>query len=233
MPLLGVLAGLVTTVAGLGGGMLLLLLLAAWWGDPVRAIAVATPALLVGNAHRAFLFRRELPGPVAARFAGGALAGALVGGALALAVPAWAVQAAMVGATVLAVAQHLTGRVPRPPAGLLVPAGGLVGLSSTAGGAGLLAGPVLQAAGLHGGAYLATLSVSALAMHVGRLLALGAGGAMTADVWRDALLLAVGIPIGNTLGRLARTRASELALHRAELATAAALVALSVAGVLR
>jgi uncharacterized membrane protein YfcA len=230
---LGVIAGLVTTVAGLGGGMLLLLALAAAWDDPVRALAVTTPALLVGNAHRAWLFRADLPRAVAGRFASGALAGALVGGAVALAVAPWVIQLAMVASTTVAVVQHVTGRVPRAPAGAMVPAGGLVGLASTAGGAGLLAGPVLQAAGLHGGAYLSTLSVSAIAMHVGRLAALAAGGAMTGEVWRDAALLAVGIPVGNALGRRARGYASDLALGRVEVLTSATLVTLSVAGLVR
>ena len=49
--LLGVLAGALTTVAGLGGGMLLIYALAAL-GDPHVALAATAPALLVGNLHR-------------------------------------------------------------------------------------------------------------------------------------------------------------------------------------
>lgn len=230
---LGVLAGTVTTVAGLGGGMLLLLALAAWWDDPVRALAVATPALLVGNAHRMVLFRSEMPRGVAVRFAGAALAGAVLGGALLVSVPSALVEGAMAAMTALAVVQHVSGRVPRLPAGSLVPGGALVGLASTAGGQGLLAGPILQAAGLTGGAYLAVLSASGVASHVGRLVALGAGRAMSGDVWRDAAVLAVAIPLGNALGRRLRGRASERTLAHVEVGTTASLVLLSVTGLAR
>lgn len=230
---LGVVAGTVTTVAGLGGGMLLLLALAARWDDPVRALAVTTPALLIGNLHRAVLFRRDLPRDTALRFGGGALLGALLGGLVALALPPGVIRAAMIASTLLAVVQHLSGRVPKPPAALLAPMGALVGVASTAGGAGLLAGPVLQAAGLRAGAYLSTLSASAVAMHVGRLAALGAGGAMSPDVWWDAALLAIGIPAGNRLGQRLRARATETALGRVELLTTATLVTLALCGVVR
>ena len=70
--MLGLMAGLVTTLAGMGGGMLLTLALAAWWGDPLRAIVVATPALLVGNAHRLLLFRQHVQWRLALPFVGAA-----------------------------------------------------------------------------------------------------------------------------------------------------------------
>jgi uncharacterized membrane protein YfcA len=229
---LGLVAGLLTTLAGLGGGMMLILVLSAWWGDPVRALAVSTPALLVGNVHRAFLYRRDLPLPLAYRFAGSALAGALVGGALALTLPPWLVQASMVVSAGAAVARQFVGLPIAMPTRALPVAGAAVGLASTTGGAGLLAGPILQAAGLTAGAYLATLSLAALSMHVGRLVALGAGGAMDATVWRDAAVLMVCIPLGNQLGSLVRGRVGEGRLAGLEIATSATLVALAVGGLL-
>lgn len=229
---LGVTAGTVTTLAGLGGGLMLLLALTAWWGDPVRALAVATPALLVGNAHRAWLFRRDIPAGLATRFTAAVLVGAVAGGALVLTLPPLAIRLAMVAMTALAVVQHLSGRAPRLGGRWLVPGGAFVGIASTAGGQGLLAGPMLQAAGLVGGAYLGTFSLSGVASHVGRMLALGAGGAMAADVWRDAAVLAVGIPLGNALGRRLRSRADPRTLGRVEIATTASLVLLSVSGLL-
>ena len=229
---LGLVAGLLTTLAGLGGGMMLILVLAAWWGDPVRALAVSTPALLVGNIHRAVLYRRDLPVPLATRFAGAALGGALVGGLLALTLPPWLIQVSMVVSAGAAVARQFVGLPIRMPARALPYAGAAVGLASTTGGAGLLSGPMLQAAGLTGGAYLATLSLGALSMHVGRLVALGAGGVMDTSVWRDAAVLMVCIPLGNQIGSVVRGRVGEGRLARLEVATSATLVALAVGGLL-
>src|SRR5690349_10895588 len=78
---LGLLAGALTTVAGLGGGMLLLLALATL-GEPHEALAVTAPALLVGNLHRLWMGRRELDRETALPLVAGALPGALVGGGL-------------------------------------------------------------------------------------------------------------------------------------------------------
>src|SRR5262245_32003781 len=89
--------------------MLLILVLSAWWGDPVRALAVSTPALLVGNIHRAFLYRRSLPVPLAPRFALSALGGALVGGVLALTLPPWLIQVSMVVSAGAAVVRQFVG----------------------------------------------------------------------------------------------------------------------------
>ena len=47
---LGVLAGLITTVAGMGGGLVLMLGLATIF-DPMVALAATGPGLLVGNMH--------------------------------------------------------------------------------------------------------------------------------------------------------------------------------------
>jgi len=227
---LGLMAGAVTTLAGLGGGMILIVILSAWWGDPIRALAVSTPALLVGNIHRAFLYRRQLPVPLGPRFAGSALLGALAGGALALTVPVWVVQISMVVAAAAAVAKHAVDLPIELPHRALPLGGALVGVASGAGGAGMLAGPMLQAAGLTGGAYLATLSVGALSMHVGRLAALGAGGVMDATVWRDAALLMIFIPAGNQIGSVVRARVGDRRLVGLEIATSVTIVALAVAG---
>src|SRR5438045_2862535 len=53
---LGIASGILTTLAGQGGGMALLLACSALFG-PRFAIALTTPALLLGNLHRAALFR--------------------------------------------------------------------------------------------------------------------------------------------------------------------------------
>src|SRR5688572_1452872 len=57
--LLGIAAGFLTTVAGMGGGLLLVTALAVVWGPHV-ALPVTSLALLVGNLHRLALYRRHL-----------------------------------------------------------------------------------------------------------------------------------------------------------------------------
>ena len=74
-------AGLLTTVAGLGGGILMLLAVSLAT-DPKVALVATAPALLAGNLHRAFLFRGDVDRRVARAFALGAFPGSVLGGAL-------------------------------------------------------------------------------------------------------------------------------------------------------
>lgn len=229
----GLAAGLITTVAGMGGGMLMVLFLAAWWADPLYAVAVTTPALLVGNAHRLWLFRRHVSWSVGGVFVAGALPGAWLGGWVAIAVPPLWIQVSMVVAAGMAVAKHLGWLSVVLRSVVLAPAGFGIGVASAAGGAGLLVGPTLLSAGLSGSAYLATMSLSSLSMHTGRLVAFGAGGLVDQATVGLALLLAASITVGNTLGRWVRQRVDPGWIHHLEVATAAALVVVSLLGVAR
>ena len=76
--LLGLLAGLLTTVAGMGGGLFLIVALGVTRGPHV-ALALSAPALLLANLHRAWLFRAHLDRGVASRLAAGAIPGAILG----------------------------------------------------------------------------------------------------------------------------------------------------------
>ncbi len=233
MVIAGLAAGLITTVAGMGGGMMLVLFLSAWSADPLYAVAVTTPALLVGNAQRLWMFRRDLSWSVGGVFVGGALPGAFLGGFLAIAVPPLWIQIAMAGAAGVAVAKHLGLLKIVIRSSVLAPAGFGIGVASTAGGAGLLAGPLLLSAGLSGSAYLATMSLSSLSMHAGRLLAFGAGGLVDRSLLGTAAVLAIAITVGNTAGRWVRQQVRERTIHHLEVATAAALVCVSVLGLAR
>src|SRR5690242_15015921 len=93
--LMGLVAGVLTTIAGQGGGLLLLLACTAALG-PHQALAVTAPALLFGNLHRAVMLRAHAHRPTALRMIAGALPGALVGGMLAGIVPAWSLRMLMV-----------------------------------------------------------------------------------------------------------------------------------------
>jgi uncharacterized protein len=80
--LIGVLAGILTTVTGVGGGMVALSLLSLIM-DPAAALAISAAAFAIGNAHRAVLFARSVDRRITLRFSAGLAAGA-IGGALAV-----------------------------------------------------------------------------------------------------------------------------------------------------
>lgn len=229
---LGPLAGLITTVCGLGGGLGLVLALQAITGDPLKAMVVASPALLVGNVHRAWLFRRSLPldVPVTRPWLVAVAVGGALGGLGAVAVPAWVLQAGMVLATAVAVVRQLGGwtSVPRPRT--VVGAGLVVGLGSTTGGAGLLAAPLLLSLGFQADRYLAILSLSAVAMHFARLVSFGALGQLDLASFGLAGGLAGGIALGNVAGRRIRHALSERTVSRLQNVTMVAMVALALIG---
>ena len=237
--LIGVAAGILTTVAGLGGGMILVLVLSLVWG-PTAALASTAPALLLGNLHRLYLFRSRVDGRIAAAFACGALPGSVAGGALMIALPERALQGVMVVMTAIAVARAIRGDRPRsnvaPPRrramlAALAPAGfGIGSLAATSGGVGLLAGPVLMAAGLTGEAYVATGAAVSATMHVGRLIAYGAGGLFSKEIVSYAAILAAAILSGNLIGKRLRRRIEQKHTLRIEIGALVACVALALVG---
>ena len=84
----GLLAGIITTVTGLGGGLLLVIVLAVVF-DPVTALSGTAMGLLVGNAHRVVLYRKELSGSTALPVVLGAVPGAVAAGLVVAWLPAW------------------------------------------------------------------------------------------------------------------------------------------------
>jgi len=203
---LGLLAGLLTTVAGMGGGLVLTLALATVH-DPVVALAAAGIGLLVGNVHRVWMYRARVVRTTAVPYVLGALPGALVGGLLATVAPEDLVRGGMLVLAGLAAAKTVFGVRWNAPAGAMLPGGAAVGfISATSGGGGLLAGPLLLATGLSGRAYVATGAVGAASVHVARLTGYSAGGALAPDVVLLGLVLAVAIPVGNVAGEHTRRR---------------------------
>jgi uncharacterized membrane protein YfcA len=231
--LLGSASGALTTMTGLGGGLLLLLALALWF-DPGTALAVTAPALLAGNLHRLFMFRRSLDRRVALRLAAGAVPGALLGGALAVQLPSAALRILLVLATAVALAKALGWLRWQPPTSAVVPVAAVGGfITGTSGGGGLLVPPLLLSMGLRGPAYLATTALSAAAMHTARLAAYGAAGWMDLERWTLAGTLALAIPAGNLIGRALSARVPPPALERFTHATLVVVCGLAVAGVSR
>jgi uncharacterized membrane protein YfcA len=227
---LGVPAGMLTTIAGLGGGQLLVLALAAVHG-PRAALAISAPALLAGNLHRFLMYRRAADHRAALSFAAGALPASLVAGWLAVALPPLVLSILLAGSTLLAIARaagviHLRARRETFPI-----AGAAIGaLSAASSGGGLLLAPLLLSTGLGGAAYSATASLCASALHVGRLTGYAAGGSLTTETLGASAVLALAIFAGNRAGDGARRYVPRRAEPWIEHGTLLACVALGVFG---
>jgi uncharacterized protein len=216
LALLGILAGVLTTLAGQGGGLFLLLACSMLVG-PHAALAITAPALLLGNLHRAVLFRRAIDRPIALRMIAGAIPGSFAGGLLAGAMPEWVLQSLLVGLTLLAIAKALRWLAFEVPRWTLGPSGFAIGgLTGTAGGAGVLFSPVLLSTGLTGAAFVGTLSSIAVATHVGRVVAYAINGLFTRELAVATAVVAVAITVGNALGERARRKLSATAATRIE-----------------
>lgn len=231
LPVLGLLAGLTTTLAGLGGGLMLVLGLALLH-DPHTALVVTAPALLVGNLHRLSLFRGHLSWDVAGRVALGALPGAFIGGLVAVGLPPDVLKALMSAMVGLLLLRRLLPRGGTLARAVLTPAGFVIGgLTASSGGAGILTAPLILASGVAGDTFIATAASAAVAMHVGRLAAYGTGGLVSGQSLVWAALLGVTIPVGNLVGRWIRRRISERAAMGCTYAALMGCLGLALAGV--
>ncbi|KIG16658.1 hypothetical protein DB30_04277 [Enhygromyxa salina] len=199
--LLGVGAGLITTVAGFGGGIVLALSLAPVLG-PAAALVVAAPALAVGHIHRARVYREHIDARVARRFALGAAPGAVAGGLVAASVPESVLGVGLLAAAGLAVLQAL-GLIPSDLGRrAVIPGAAAVGfLAASCGGGGVMLPPTLMSAGLEGRRFVATAATGALVVQSVRIATYGALGLM--ELGQVPLMVAAGFGLigGNALGR--------------------------------
>lgn len=216
LALLGLCAGVLTTLAGQGGGLFLLLVCSVLLGPKV-ALAITAPALLLGNLHRAVLFRRFIDRAVATRMILGAVPGAFVGGLLAGKLPEWALHVLLVGMTALSVARALRWLAFEVPRSALGPAGFVIGaMTGTSGGAGVLFAPVLLSSGLRGPAFVGTIATVAFATHLGRVVAYASSGLFTRQLALPIFVVALAITLGNAVGERVRARLSDSATVRLE-----------------
>lgn len=230
---LGLVAGVLTTVAGMGGGLFLIAVIGVLCG-PHLALVLTSPALFVSNAHRTFMYRRQVDWRVAGKVAMGAVPGALLGGLLLPAIPEVVIAGLLVVTTTLAILRAKGIFRLKPGGRSLVGAGASVGaLASTSGGAGLLLSPVLLATGLTGAAFVATTSACAVAMHLGRIGGYLGSGLLSRDLSVLMVALVVGLLLGNLLGKKLRGHIPEGAEGKVELGALVVSTALAVLGVAR
>ncbi|HEY8145927.1 MAG TPA: sulfite exporter TauE/SafE family protein [Kofleriaceae bacterium] len=229
--LLGVVAGFLTTVSGMGGGLMLVISLSALWGPHV-ALPTTALALLVGNLHRLSLFRGHLRPDIARPLLVGMVPGSIVGSLLVVGMPAGLIHAVMLGLAAFALCRALLGWKWQIPRSALAPAGGAVGvMAGTSGGAAVLTAPLLLASGLRGDEYLATVALAAVAMHISRTIGYGAGGLVGADTFVWAGYLAVALVIGNLIGKRLRSHLPDALRTGLEYGVLAGCAALSVLGI--
>ena len=229
LPLFGLGAGLLSTIAGLGGGMLLVLALSALI-DPRTALATTTPALLGANLHRAWMYRRALDRRVAGAILLGAFPGALLGSLVAVAIPEAALPWLLLAVAALAVVRELGWVRWDPSPRSLGPVGFASGaIAATSGG--MVVSPMLLAAGVRGDALIGTASATAMTIHVARTLGYGLGGWVRLETLASSALLLVGLLAGNLAGKHLRARLGDRTTHLLTYAVLVLVVALAIAGV--
>jgi len=203
---LGLLGGVITTVAGLGGGLVMVAVLSVVL-DPVTALSATAVGLLVGNLHRVWMYRKDLDWRTALPVIAGAMPAAIAAGLLVAWLPEWLIFGLMLGMGSLAVLRSFSEREIRVPAWAGVPVGVVLGgVTATSGGGGLILAPWLIARGLVDAAYIGTVGMVAITLHVSRILAYGWSGAADGSTWMLGAVMAVMLPLGNLLGHALRGR---------------------------
>ncbi len=231
LPLLALFAGVVTTVAGMGGGLILVLGLSLVL-DPITALATTSIALLWGNIHRSRMYRAEIQWPIAFRFVAGAVPGALFGGLVAVGLPDDVLRLLLVAVAIVAACKVLFRLSWQPPRAWLVPGGALAGfVTGTSGGGGLIAAPLLLASGLSGRQYVATGAVGAASVHIARIGGYGLGGVFDPSVLAWGLVAAVCVALGNLAGDRLRDFVPSAAVPRLEVGMVVGCLGLALVGI--
>jgi uncharacterized membrane protein YfcA len=199
--LLGTGAGVLNTISGFGGGLLLTLVLATLLG-PTSALVVAAPALAVWHLHRALGYREHINRAVALPFIVAAVPSAVIGSLLAASVPEWMIALALLVSTCMGVAQAFKWIPTELGARALMPGAGAIGfLAGSCGGGGPLLPPTLMSAGLSGRSFVATAAVSTLAIQLVRVGTYASTGMLTRELVPRMIAVALGLIVGNALGR--------------------------------
>ena len=213
----GVVAGGLTTVAGLGGGILLIAGLSVFMA-PATVIAMTAPALFVGNASRVALLRREVDWNLVARFGMTAAPAALIASYLAVKAPAGVLKVGIALFLLVFVAQeHLkrgpvtVTRIEGPGrTALAATAGAISGtVSGLTGGAGFIAAPFFLRLGLGPRELVATSAACMALVHLLKGVGFSLNLSLTPALIPAAVVLTVGVVAGNSVGSRLLERLSE------------------------
>lgn len=230
--LLALLAGALTTTAGMGGGMVMVLGLSVT--RPVgEALLITTIPLLVGNMHRIRLYASELHRPDALRYAIGGSLGAAVGSQVAAELPDEVLRIGIACIAIMA-AIKLTSDAPWVFPASWVGAGSVaVGMiSATVGGGGILAGPMMLGRGHTGARYVGTAAAGAAAIHIVRIIGYSTAGWDMRTVMTESAIATFMLLSGNIAGHHIRTRLSTRSTHRVEIGSVMMCASMVVAGFL-
>lgn len=211
----GLLAGFLTTVAGVGGGLALIAALSGFTPlDPKEVIGLTAPVLLLSNAQRAWLFRAHIERPVVGWFLLGAGPCVVAAAASLPRLPARAIQVGIAVLLLSFVAERVLRRS-SPPA-VTVPLRGFVGvgaasgaLSATVGGSGPFSAPFFNGYGLARHRFVGTNASANAVQHLLKTAVFAVVGVLTVPVLPVAALAAITSMIGNKLGELVLDRISE------------------------
>jgi uncharacterized protein len=245
---IGLLAGLLTTVTGIGGGIVALSLLSLVMSS-AAALAISAAAFAIGNGHRATMYACSVERQITAQFSGGLAVGAIAAAAAVPRLPAAALHGALIAVAFLALAKLLYDRVAkrssaidpdaarltsampigsRWPTYRLVIAGIVIGaIGSGAGGAGVMVSPVLLRCGLRGEAYVATVASCAIVLNTARVVGYAIVGLYDLPMLPLIGALSVALVVGNLLGRWLRRHLSPVLIDRIELGAPVAAIAVT------
>lgn len=219
----GFVAGLITTIAGIGGGITLVAVLSGFLA-PKAVVGLTAPVLMVGNFTRVALFRDELDRPSAGWVLAGGVPAAVLGALTLPQLPGRAIQVGMALLLLGFVAHQLFQRWrPNPRAArttpidarLGLPVGlALGGLSATVGGAGPIAAPYFHARGLHRGAFAATSAMANGVLHLVKTGIFLGSGILALSHLPASAVAAVTVAAGNRAGKVVLGRISEATFVR-------------------
>lgn len=209
----GLAAGVLSSVAGLGGGLVLIALLSIAL-TPQEVVALTAPVLMLGNLDRTLIYRRKIDRSILPWFLLGALPAAAFGAAL---LPHLPTNGLRLGMATLLLSFVLYNVVPHGlPSSFLVPDRAFVlvgiangGLSSTIGGGGPVTAPFIHARGLLKGAFIGTESSCGLIVNLLKTAIFVASGLLLPQHFSLALASAITMAAGNRLGKVLLGRMSE------------------------
>lgn len=221
---MGLGAGLLTTVAGIGGGLVLIAALSGFTDlEPAEVVVLTAPVLLVANAMRAWIYRARVDRPLVTHYLVGAVPAAIAAAWLLPRLPARGLQIAIAIVLLGFVAERLL-RPDRPPAiritlwGFVLVGAFSGATSATVGGSGPISAPFLAGRGLTKQSFVGTGAVCDGSVHAVKAAAYIAAGLLVPPLLPVVAVATAGVIVGNVAGGRILSRLSETAFVRVLLA---------------